>query len=86
MDDGVTTLPASLVVPLQEHSRRGRRERSGIKRKLAVLKKLFTKAIEWRKVAKNPVKRVRLYREQNARTHYLTEDEKARLVAACSPP
>jgi integrase len=31
------------------------------------------------------VERVRLYREQNARTRYLTEDEEARLLAVCRP-
>jgi integrase len=56
-----------------------------INRELAFLKNLFTKAIEWGKAMENPVKRVRLYREQNARTRYLTEDEEARLLACCSP-
>jgi site-specific recombinase XerC len=41
---------------------------AAIKRELAFLKNLFTKAIEWGKAAQNPVKGVRLYREQNART------------------
>ena len=48
-------------------------------------KNLFTKAIEWGKATENPVKRVRLYREQNARTRFLTEDEEVRLPAVCSP-
>ena len=39
-------------------------------RELAFLKNLFTKAIEWGKAMENPVKRVRLYREQNARSRY----------------
>jgi Phage integrase SAM-like domain len=56
-----------------------------INRELAFLKNLFTKAIEGGKTTENPVKRVRLYWEQNARTRYLTEDEEARLLAVCSP-
>src|SRR5262249_10959653 len=54
-----------------------------INRELAFLKNLFTKAVEWGKATENPVKRVRLYREHNARTRYLTEDEEARLLACC---
>jgi integrase len=56
-----------------------------INRELAVLKNLFTKALEWGKATENPVKKVRLYREQNAHTRFLTEDEEARLLAVRSP-
>ena len=56
-----------------------------INRELAFMKNLFTKAVEWGKATENPVKKVRLYREQNARTRYLTEDEEARLLAFCGP-
>jgi integrase len=56
-----------------------------INRELAFLKNLFTKAIECGMTAENPVKRVRLYREQDGRTRYLTEDEESRLLACCGP-
>jgi integrase len=36
-------------------------------------------------VVENPVKRVHLYREQNARTRDLRDDEEALLLACCSP-
>jgi integrase len=72
-----------------ERYKRQRKEdgvsKATINRELAFLKNLFTKAIEWGKAVENPVKRVRLYREQNGRTRYLTEDEEARLLAVCSP-
>jgi integrase len=56
-----------------------------INRELAFLKNLFTQAITWGKVAENPVKLVRLFREDNARTRFLTEEEEAQLLACCNP-
>src|SRR5262249_4998960 len=56
-----------------------------INRELAFLKNLFSKAVEWSKVAENPVKKVRLYREDNARTRFLNEEEEASLLACCGP-
>jgi integrase len=55
-----------------------------VNRELAFLKHLFGKAMEWGKVNENPVKKVRLYREDNARTRFLT-DEEASLLACCGP-
>jgi integrase len=56
-----------------------------INRELAFLKNLFSKAVEWGKVAENPVKKVRLYREDNARTRFLREEEEVSLLANCGP-
>jgi integrase len=56
-----------------------------INRELAFLKNLFSKAVEWGKAADNPVKKVRLYREDNARTRFLTDEEEANLLASCGP-
>jgi integrase len=56
-----------------------------INRELAFLKNLFTQAITWGKVTENPVKQVRLFREDNARTRFLTEEEEARLLAHSNP-
>jgi integrase len=41
--------------------------------------------MEWGKVSENPVKKVRLYREENARTRFLSEEEEASLLACCGP-
>jgi len=57
---------------------------STINRELACLKHIFTVAIEWGRVEANPVKRVKLYRENNARVRYLEREEAERLVNACS--
>jgi integrase len=55
-----------------------------INRELAFLKNLFTMAIKWGKANENPVSQVRFFREDNGRTRFLTEEEEARLVGACS--
>jgi integrase len=36
-------------------------------------------------VSENPVKKVRLYREDNARTWFLTDEEEVSLLACCGP-
>jgi len=40
--------------------------------------------VQWGKVGENPVKKVRLYREDNACTGFLTDAEEACLLAGCS--
>jgi integrase len=56
-----------------------------INRELAFLKNMFTVAIQWGKAAENPVKKVEIYREDNSRTRFLTEEEEERLLAQCQP-
>lgn len=56
---------------------------ASVNRHLALLKHLFTLAVQWRKVAENSVKPVRLFKENNARVRYLTADEEARLFQVC---
>ena len=51
----------------------------------AFLKNLFTQATTWGKVTENPVKQVRLSREDNARTRFWTAEEEARLLTCCNP-
>lgn len=52
---------------------------------LSCIKHLFRKAVEWGFAAENPAGAVRLFRPQNARLRYLSEDEIGRLVEACDP-
>jgi integrase len=52
---------------------------------LALLKHVYTKAMEWEKVDKNPARPVKFFRANNARIRYLTEEEEARLKAVCPP-
>ena len=52
---------------------------------LALLKHMFTKAIEWGYVKQNPAKPVKLLKEPPGRLRYLTPEELTRLLDACAP-
>jgi integrase len=74
------------MVERYKHMRKdaGRKEAT-VNRELAALKNLFTMAITWGKASQNPVTQVRLFREENGRIRVVTDEEEARLLAACSP-
>jgi integrase len=78
------------ISPLDLERYRRRRKQSGksdvtINRELAFLRNLYTMAITWGKAGANPVKKVRLSREDNGRIRMLSPDEEARLLAQCGP-
>jgi len=54
-----------------------------VNRRLACLKSLFNRAIEWGKAKQNPVCKIKLFKENNQRLRYLEEEEIVRLLAAC---
>jgi integrase len=56
-----------------------------VNRELALLKHMYTKAIEWGYVKDNPTKAVKLLKEPPGRVRYLTPDELLRLLDACAP-
>jgi integrase len=56
-----------------------------VNRELALLKHIFTKAIEWGYIKENPAKAVKLLKEPSGRVRYLTPDELTRLLDACAP-
>ncbi len=56
---------------------------ASVNRHLALLKHLFTLALQWKKATNNSVKAVRLFKENNARVRYLRADEEARLFQVC---
>ncbi|MFA5032263.1 MAG: tyrosine-type recombinase/integrase [bacterium] len=56
-----------------------------INRELAVLKNLFTKAIEWGLAFDNPVKKIKFFKEPPGRLNYLTTSQMETLVNACVP-
>jgi len=56
-----------------------------VNRELACLKHMFTKAIQWHMATVNPVKQVRLLKENNQRLRYLTNDEVQRLLKELAP-
>jgi len=56
-----------------------------VNKELACLKTLFNKAIQWGKCTENPVKKVKLLRENNQRLRYLEKEEIKKLLAVCFP-
>lgn len=52
-----------------------------VNRELALLRHLYAQAVTWGKAEGNPVKGVKLFRENNERIRYLSAEEEARLFA-----
>lgn len=55
-----------------------------VNRALAVLRSMYNRAIEWKKVSDNPCKTVKLFKENNQRLRYLEKEEIKRLLDNCS--
>jgi len=55
-----------------------------LNREIALLKHMFTKAIEWGFLKENPAKSIKLLKENNRRLRFLSEDEINRLLTSCS--
>jgi len=55
-----------------------------VNRDLAWLKSMFNRAIEWGKTQDNPVRKVKLFKENNKRLRYLEKEEVVKLLANCS--
>lgn len=58
---------------------------SSINVELAVLKALLHKAQEWGKLAEHPGRDVRLLKVPQGKTRFLSEEEEAAILTACSP-
>jgi integrase len=56
-----------------------------VNRQLACLKCMFNRAIEWGKAKENPVKKVKMLKENNKRLRYLEREECERLIVDCLP-
>jgi integrase len=56
-----------------------------VNRHLALLKTIFNKAIAWGKTANNPAQGVKLYRENNQRVRFLSEEEETKLKEKFPP-
>lgn len=54
-----------------------------VNRDLACLKSIFNRAIEWKKAKDNPVRLVKLFRENNQRLRYLEKEEIIKLLDNC---
>ena len=58
---------------------------ASVNRELACLKHMYNMAIKWGYVKKNPVREVKLFKENNERLRYLSEEEEEALIEACVP-
>jgi len=67
-----------------KRKRQSKASNATVNREVACLKHIFTKAIEWGIVKKNPGRKVKLLRERNTRLRYLDEKEIRRLHDACA--
>jgi len=56
-----------------------------VNRELTCLKHMFNKAIEWNGAEKNPVSKVKFFKENNGRLRYLFLEEIIRLIDCCPP-
>jgi len=76
------------IIPLDMEKYKKKRQaqvsNATVNREVACLKHIFTKAIEWGIVKKNPGKQVKLLRERNTRVRYLEEEEIKRLYDSCA--
>ena len=64
------------------------RKPATINRAIATLKHMLTKAVEWEKVDEDKVKKVKkvkLLKENNTRTRFISQDECRKLVDSCAP-
>lgn len=79
----------SEITPLmiERYKERRSRERmpATVNRELACLKNMFNKAIAWDKYWDNPVRKVKLFKENNQRKVYLEKEQIPKLIDACSP-
>ncbi len=73
-----------LDIEKYKRGRQGKVSNATVNREVACLKHIFTKAIEWGMVQKNPGKKVKLLRERNTRLRYLEERKIGRLYDACA--
>lgn len=75
---GETTLISRITRQQVEHYKAERAtqvSQARTNREIVLLKTIFNKAIEWGKALQNPVKGVKLYKENNMRTRYLERGE-----------
>ena len=59
--------------------------KSTVNRELAVIKRLFTLAVDWNLVEKNPVKKVAMYRIEEKVMRVLSQEEERKLIDAAAP-
>jgi integrase len=66
-------------------SRKDKLSPASVNRELSCLKTIFNKAIHWRLTKENPVRGVKMFRENNRRLRFLMPDEIRDLLDCCAP-
>ncbi|MCP4651899.1 MAG: tyrosine-type recombinase/integrase [Candidatus Omnitrophica bacterium] len=81
-------MPLHKITPLMVEEYKAKRVKevkpATVNRELACLKHMFTKAVAWNKAEDNPVKKVKLFKENNKRLRYLEQHEVDALLAVCN--
>jgi len=72
------------LIEAHKQQRVARVKPATVNREIALLKHMFNMAIRWEKAEKNPMRDVRMFREEEFQYRVLTPDEIERLLAACT--
>jgi len=76
---------SSMMVEKYKAERKQKVSAATVNREIALLKCMYNRAIDWNIVSENPVRKVKLFKENNTRTRYLEKEEIKNLLAQCSP-
>lgn len=72
-------------IELYKRQRKTQVSNASVNRELALLKHMYTIAIDWDYTTANPAKRVKLFKEPPGRIRFLTQDELENLLKECTP-
>jgi len=75
---------SSLLVAQYKADRKDKVKDSTINRELGVLKSMFSRAVEWDMAETNPVKKVKMFKVDDQKLRFLSEEEIQRLLENCS--
>ncbi|MDD5679745.1 MAG: site-specific integrase [Candidatus Omnitrophica bacterium] len=74
-----------MMIEKYKEERRTYASPATVNREIACMKCMFNKAIQWGKADSNPVRKVKLFKENNTRTRYLEKEDVLRLLDNCPP-
>ena len=82
---GNETLDAITTIMIEQYKlqRRSEVKPASVNREIALLKRMFSRAIDWGYASKNPVRKVKLFKEPPGRIRYLTLEERRLLLDEC---
>lgn len=74
--DGITTI----MIEQYKLQRRSQVKPASVNREIGLLKRMYSRAIDWGYTQKNPASKVKLFKEPHGRIRYLTLEEKKLLL------